>query len=47
MARSRSGGGLTVDDESDIEFGCGTQEAVALYPADLGDDEDSDSLVWP
>ncbi len=39
---------LTVDDGVLIsEFGCGTQETVALYPADLGDDEDSDSTVWP
>ena len=27
------------------DFGCGTQVTVALYPADLGDDEDSDSTV--
>ena len=39
---------LTVDDGVLIsEFGCGTQETVALYPAALGDDEDSDSTVWP
>ena len=39
---------LAVDDGVLIsEFGCGTQETVALYPADLGDDEDSDSTVWP
>jgi len=29
------------------EFGCGAQVMVALYPADLADEEDSDRTVLP
>ena len=49
MARSRVFEAVSMVDAGvrRSEFGCGVQVTVASYPADLGDDEDSDSTVWP